>query len=248
MLIRPCIYTLALLAACGFPRPADVGGDDFTVTLGATRVHVVEGGSVTVDVKLSRASFSDPITVTVTGLPAGVTAAPLSIDEETGTLTLRATADAMQGDAALIVTAMGTKHSHDVPLSLLTMGLPGTLDQSFGSGGMLAIPLAARGDAIAIQSDGRIIVAGSVITTNGTNYMVTRYLSNGEPDTSFSEGIEVLDPYLATSASVALQPDGKIIVVETSGHRSTSGILLRLNPSNGSRDTPSGRLDRRSSS
>jgi uncharacterized delta-60 repeat protein len=66
--------------------------------------------------------------------------------------------------------------------------------------------------------------------------MVARYLSNGEPDTSFSEGIEVLDPYLTTRASVALQPDGKIIVVETSGHRSTNGIITRLNPANGSRD------------
>ncbi|HET7502254.1 MAG TPA: hypothetical protein VFK02_14650 [Kofleriaceae bacterium] len=80
-----CCFCL-LFAACGFPRPGDIGGDDaaptdFTFTLASTRVHVVEGASATVEVNIGRNAFPDPVAVTVTGLPDGVTADPLMITD-----------------------------------------------------------------------------------------------------------------------------------------------------------------------
>jgi uncharacterized delta-60 repeat protein len=229
MLFRLCVVTLVWVAACGFPMPADVGDDDpdFTVVLDSARVRVVEGESTSVGVTLGRNAFSDPVTVTVAGLPAGVTADLLTITANTGTLTLRASAGATQGNAALTVTATGGARSYDAPLSLLAMGLPGTLDRSFGLDGMLPTPL-GRGEAIAIQPDGKIVVAGPMDGAGGSN-AVRRYLASGAIDTSFSSGTALLDGYLNYRRAMALQPDGKILVAEATGNRSSVGRLVRLN-------------------
>ena len=65
----------------------------------------------------------------------------------------------------------------------------GSPDMGFGTGGTV---LTAMGDgddvaasAVALQADGRIVVAGHATDSRGTNLMVARYRSNGSPDTSF---------------------------------------------------------------
>lgn len=236
-MILSCVLAVGL-AACGFPRPADVGPDqggsgnnDFTVTLDATRVRIIEGGSVAISIKLDRNAFTDPVTVAVSGLPAGVTADPLTIAADTGTLTLHAVVGAKQGETALNIIAMAGALEHDSPLSLLTTGAAGTLDQSFGSGGTVAMPLAGHGTAILIQPDSKIVIAGVAVDPDNvtTHFMLTRYLPHGTLDTSFSGGVVTFDPSGFTPVAAALQPNGKILIASSFGGRSTQCLVIRVN-------------------
>ena len=244
--------------ACGFPRPAHLGDDaapsdsatpdaattdaaiadaalpvpdaapmDFVVTLSTPRVRIVEGASATVGITIGRNTFMDAVGVTVTGLPPGVSADPLTIEGETGTLTLHAATGATQGDAELAVIAASGSRSHDAPLSLLAMGLPGTLDRTFAAS-ILATGPVGRGTQVIVLPDGKILTVAAVALTQPTGMRVARYRSNGSPDPDFSGGT-VLVPSGGKSAAIAVQSDGKIIVVgdePVGGH--ARGLVARL--------------------
>jgi uncharacterized delta-60 repeat protein len=207
--------------------------------LAAARVRIAEGASSAVDVTLARNAFDEPVTVSVTGLPAGVSADPLTIATDTGTLMLHVAAGATQGDAALTVTATGGTRSHDAPLSLLAMGPPGTLDRSFSSSGALTNPPVGVGRAMVIQPDGKIVIAGSVRRTTN-DLLVVRYLPSGVLDPAFSGGMVIVDSqgFNNIATAVALQPDGKIVVVGAVGAvagNDSHGLVMRFN-TDGSRD------------
>ncbi len=94
----------------------------------------------------------------------------------------------------------------------------GDLDPSFGSGGKVITPFGSSTDnanAVAIQSDGKIVAAGS--SSNGSNldFAVARYSTDGSLDTSFGSGGKVTTAIGSSTdngTAVAIQPDGKIIV------------------------------------
>jgi len=226
---------LLFISACGFPRPPDVDDDaglDFAITLASPRVRIVEGTSATVAVTIDRNTFTEAVTVTVGGLPAGVTVNPLTIASDTGTLTLNVAVGATQGDAALTVTATAGTHVHNVPLSLLAMGLPGTPDKSFSAGGTLMTPPTGLGYAMVIQPDGKIVVAGQ--TAGATpEVLVARFLPSGALDPAFAGGVVTLDSAGMSDfgTAVALQPDGKIVVAgaTTPGDlNARQGLVVRL--------------------
>ena len=69
--------------------------------------------------------------------------------------------------------------------------LSGSLDTTFGTGGKVTTSIGSSYDvanALGIQSDGRIVVAGS--SYNGSNYdfALVRYNANGSLDTTFGTG------------------------------------------------------------
>ncbi len=110
----------------------------------------------------------------------------------------------------------------------------GTVDNSYGVGGRIfpgtqSIP----GSKIAVQSDGKLIVAGS---SNGS-IVVARYNSNGTSlDTAFgTNGIVIASDsggfHRYGCSDLAIQPDGKIVVVgtETNAGNFTNIVILRLN-------------------
>jgi len=246
MLVDMRVALLSLvICACSFPRPPEIVDDaqlpspdagpiatDFAVTLASPRVRIVEGTSATVEVTIGRNEFTEPVTVTVGGLPAGVTVSPLTIAADSGTLTLDVAAGATQGDAALTVTATGGARAHDAALSLLAMGLPGTLDKSFATGGILMTPPTGFGTAMVIQPDGKIVIAGH---TTGTtpDLLVARFLPGGALDPAFAGGVVTLaSPGMNDRANaMTLQPDGKIVVVgETfaTDENARSGLVARF--------------------
>jgi uncharacterized delta-60 repeat protein len=94
----------------------------------------------------------------------------------------------------------------------------GTLDLSFGTGGKVTTDFAGSGDgagAIAVQPDGKLVAAGGATINEQVDFALTRYNSDGTLDASFGTGGKVITDFggrndLATS--VAVQPDGKIVV------------------------------------
>ncbi len=97
----------------------------------------------------------------------------------------------------------------------------GTLDTSFGGGDgkvTTAWPIgtSAYGDAIAIQPDGRIVVAGVAGTLVGNEswFALARYKPNGTLDSTFGDHGKLITPVgvMAASAAVAIQPDARIVV------------------------------------
>ena len=116
----------------------------------------------------------------------------------------------------------------------------GDLDPSFGVAGRVTTRfgtgVVATGSAI--QSDGKIVVAGSVYTNNGTAFALARYNTNGTLDTSFGDTGTITTAFGATALgnSVVIQSDGKILVAGQSNDTNSDFALARYN-SDGSLDT-----------
>lgn len=91
---------------------------------------------------------------------------------------------------------------------------PGDLDPSFG-GGRVIVPFGSKSYAggVAVQPDGKVVVAGSSGATPG--FAVARLLPNGSPDTSFGGTGVATAPLgeFASSTDEAVQSDGKIVAV-----------------------------------
>lgn len=118
----------------------------------------------------------------------------------------------------------------------------GSLDQSFGNGGKVLTPIgsSAIATSMALQPDGKIVVAGQALFGTSSRFAVTRYKANGTLDNSFGSGGKVttsFGPNGAGALSVAIQPNGKIVVA---GRRSNGTFqrfaLARYKP-NGNLDT-----------
>lgn len=100
----------------------------------------------------------------------------------------------------------------------------GSPDQSFGSGGLVSVEFHGRADdelrAVAIQPDGRIVVAGE--TRDGVNsptqedFVIARYDADGTLDTSFGGGVGWVSTDFVGRGDgaydVLIQTDGAILV------------------------------------
>lgn len=122
----------------------------------------------------------------------------------------------------------------------------GDLDPTFAGTGFLSnVPAGAslaQATAVTIQDDGKIVVAGLQLgAADGTLYL-QRLLPSGALDPTFGTGgtffFTALGPgKQSTAYSLAMQPDGKILVAGKADVGSYDGtLLLRLNP-NGTLDS-----------
>ena len=107
--------------------------------------------------------------------------------------------------------------------ALVRYNSDGSLDTTFNSTGKVTTGIGTGADlgiSVAVQSDGKILVAGHS-STAGNNFAVVRYNANGSLDTSFGAGTGKVDTNFGGSsddrgASVLVQTDGKIVVAGTS--------------------------------
>ncbi len=311
------------LVACGEVAngptgPGPVGDDDpmtmpdaavpaamFSVSVANQKVPILQGASATVTVSVERvAPFAGAVTVNLGGLPAGATASPVTIaaGETTGTITINVAADAPHslptdvaaigvaenasamssftvtvcgkpgaldtsfGDGKVVVgmgiaddygyalavqpdgkvIVAGTIAEHGGDFALLRLTRDGALDATFGNGGKVFTDFTGGSDAIyaiAIQADGRIVVAGtSMVSGSSYDFAAARYMTDGSLDTSFSSDGKVttaLGTDIDIARAIAIQPDGKIVIAgETSRGYAATGLdfaLVRYN-SDGSVD------------
>jgi len=130
-----------------------------------------------------------------------------------------------------------------------TWALPGDLDTKFGLGGKVTTNIGTvgadnRGNAAAIQSDGKIVVAGATTSGNASNsqFAVVRYNANGSLDSSFGSGGVVATDITNRedyANAVVVQPDKKIVIAGSAHGRDDDFAVVRYN-SNGSLDTAFG--------
>jgi uncharacterized delta-60 repeat protein len=128
---------------------------------------------------------------------------------------------AVQGDGKIV--AAGASHAGLVgDFAVARYNPDGSLDTTFGTGGQVTLDLGGGSNdvarALAIQADGKIVVAGD--TTGALppwdhNFAVVRYNSNGTLDPTFEgDGIAITDfgsPIFEGAMSVAIQSDGRIV-------------------------------------
>ncbi len=150
----------------------------------------------------------------------------------------RASAVAIQTDGS-IVTAGWTDNGADIDILVGRFDTFGTADVSFGTLGFYSLDMSGGNDlanAIAIQPDGKILVAGYVNTGIAA---VIRLNTDGTPDFTFDADGIVTTPVGDSSFvyGLAVQTDGKIVIA---GQYFASGdyhtFLARYNP-DGSLDT-----------
>ena len=147
---------------------------------------------------------------------------------------------------------MKKSHSTTLILSLLIYFLlsfengiyaqSGDLDPSFGTGGKVLTDLGSdfeAGRAVAIQEDGKIVVAGYTGEFPAEDFAVVRYNPDGSLDASFGTGGIVITDILGRNSEgygMTLQNDGKIIVVGASDDASEANTALVRYNSNGTTD------------
>ncbi|WP_162184841.1 NHL repeat-containing protein [Allokutzneria albata] len=131
----------------------------------------------------------------------------------TGTATTRlagavVAAVEIQADDKVVVAATSNKG-----FAVLRYNRAGKLDTTWGSKGVATTNFtknSATAAAVAIQAEGRVVVAGS----SAGDFVLARYTTAGKLDTSFGGSGTVRIPIGSASAvGIALQADGKIVVV-----------------------------------
>ncbi len=105
-------------------------------------------------------------------------------------------------------------------LALFRFNANGTPDSGFGANGLVASKLSTNnayglGNSIAVQQDGKIVVAGRIANAGPTVFVIARYNSNGVIDATFgTNGATTINFFNSVdeAKAVAVQSDGKIIV------------------------------------
>jgi uncharacterized delta-60 repeat protein len=103
--------------------------------------------------------------------------------------------------------------AHGLRDNLLLYGPTGDLDPGFGNGGIVTLDPNLFARAIAVQPDGKILVAGE---NYRTNFVLRRFLADGRPDPDFGGGDgEVVTRFgdlQAHAVDVLLASSGKVTV------------------------------------
>ena len=120
--------------------------------------------------------------------------------------------------------------------ALLRYNPDGSLDPSFGAGGIAITPVGdgeSEAYGVALQSDGKLVAGGVATDSNGSSSALVRYNADGTIDTSFGSNGIVVDTQMRQHgfAAIALQPDGKILGVGQGAIWPwTATPLTRFNP------------------
>jgi uncharacterized delta-60 repeat protein len=151
---------------------------------------------------------------------------------------------AVQSDGK-ILAGISNVTNDDIPKFILArLNSNGAIDTTFGTAGIVETivpPFGAFADVMALQPDGKILIAGSSA--------MARYETTGQLDSTFGKG--GIATILAVSpTAIALQPDGKILIADGGastaifpepgpGFSSPAGAISRYNP-NGALDNTFG--------
>ena len=97
---------------------------------------------------------------------------------------------ALQLDGKILLAGSSNRSARD-EFALARYESDGTLDTTFGTGGIVLTPvgtLADAANAISLQPDGRILLAGGAATATGSDFAVARYRQVSGPDAVVADG------------------------------------------------------------
>jgi len=124
---------------------------------------------------------------------------------------------ATQRDGKIVVAGYADVGGVD-RFALVRYDSDGSLDMSFNSNGKVTTAVGTgtcKGQGVALQGDGKIVVVGHSFNAGGQScFTVLRYGADGNLDTSFGDSGKVTTTVAKDSnaESVAMQSDGKIVV------------------------------------
>lgn len=144
------------------------------------------------------------------------------------------------------IVAVGVKNEGaDVSFfALARYNTDGTLDTSFGTGGIVLTQFNPNNtrdaaSAAALQPDGKILAAGFAGTFTSGSWAVARYNTDGSLDQTFGAGGKVLTAQGNMARAIAIDQDGKIAVagdywvVDGPGQATTSQTMVARYSANG---------------
>jgi uncharacterized delta-60 repeat protein len=171
-----------------------------------------------------------------------------------------ANAVTLQADGKIVLVGTNTD-SGSSNVAIVRLNTDGSPDTGFGAGtsdgtpdGVVSVSLGAGNDigsAVAVQADGKIVVAGTSTSVGGSssNIVLLRLTANGTLDSSFgttNDGTPdgVVNLSLGDGNDVAnalkIQPDGKLVVVGTTVNAGSSNMAVARLNTDGSLDTTFG--------
>ncbi len=192
------------------------------------------------------------------GTPDGIVSLSLGSGDEA------AKGMAVQADGKVIVVGTSTSTGGSSNIVIERFNSDGTLDTSFGADGnsdgtpdgVVNLDLGASSDdakVVAIQADGKIVVAGNSTPTGGTsNVVLARLNSNGTLDATFGAGnadgtpdgvvqVSFGDDTVDAIDAIAIQQDGKIVVAgDTTGTDGSQNMMVARVNADGSLDATFG--------
>jgi uncharacterized delta-60 repeat protein len=205
---------------------------------------------LTVEALEDRCLLSGPGTLDPTFGQGGAVTTQIGIDSPANCMAIQPDGKILAGGSS----STGSGKNISTLFALARYTTTGSLDFSFGTGGKVTTAfgknIGGAASAMALYpnagtaNDGKIVLAGH---SAASTFALARYTTNGSLDTSFGSGGTVTTPISAYSlepGGVALQPDGKVVVVGTdnvyvSGVYTRLIILVRYN-ANGTLDTTFG--------
>ncbi len=124
---------------------------------------------------------------------------------------------ARQTDGKLVAAGFATI-AGNIDMALVRYNADGSLDATFGTGGIVTTAIGTGTDSansVAVQLDGKIVVAGYASSGAVYEIAVVRYDAGGSLDATFGTGGIATTPVSGTYAigtALQIQPDGKLVV------------------------------------
>jgi uncharacterized delta-60 repeat protein len=148
----------------------------------------------------------------------------------------QATSVDIQEDGRIVVAGFSNNEPFEfsdtlVDFSAIRLNPDGSLDTSFGVYGKIIIPAGRQADRvadIAIQPDGKILLAGEAYNGTDSEFAVIRLNYNGSLDNTFDNDGKVLADIVTGPdhlSSMSLQNDGKILLA---GSGESDYLVVRL--------------------
>jgi uncharacterized delta-60 repeat protein len=133
-----------------------------------------------------------------------------------------------------ILTAGYSSNGNDNDFAVIRYNENGSLDNTFGTNGIVTTQVGASGDyaySISIQNDGKIVLSGCYYTGTTSDIALVRYNSNGTLDNTFgTNGIVIIEIGSSSNCAYtsAIQNDGKIVVAGKSENGSNYSVFTTV--------------------
>ncbi|MBI1862108.1 MAG: hypothetical protein HYR96_14435 [Deltaproteobacteria bacterium] len=143
-----------------------------------------------------------------------------------------------------VIYVAGTAHVGKTnDFAIVALSSTGELHPGFGTLGKVTTEFGTGDDyayGVALQNDGRLVVAGHSMIGDSNVFTVARYLPNGTLDASWGSGqgrvYTSIGPYNDNAYAVTLQGDGKVLVAGSSSNGKDQDFAVVRYLNNGSLD------------